>query len=137
MRKIFIIVTLGRYLFKVGVSVYSLFLSPHISYKDTHDCKMNSVSFMSFIVDIVAFVHNLIVFTILIYLLKNYHYREYKLKRKGLYLYFSILYLNFVTYTMIQTFMNFCVDYQIHTKNGLEPCTNNIHNCNTLLLSEG
>ena len=72
---------------------------------------MNVVGYITLTVDWIAFTHNLVVFSYLAFQLKRYHRREYKLKRNGLVMYFSIIYVNFIVYSIVQTFMVFCTDF--------------------------
>ena len=108
MRKAFILLTFCRYTFRLTMTILKIIKANSID----ASCDINEFGIVSLTVDGVAFLHNLTVFFILICQLKRYHHYEYKLKKNGLCMYFTVIYLNFMLYSIDQSFMTFCVDYR-------------------------
>lgn len=103
MRQLFILITICRYLFRFIMTVLKIIFQSSAT-------QTNNIGGVNLVADSVAFAHNLIVFIILMYELRGFHRREYRLKRNGLCIYFSVLWLNFIVCALGQSFMTFCID---------------------------
>lgn len=113
MRKFFIIVSAARYALWVGMKIYEQVDS---SLLDVATCSMNTYGYITTFLDVSSFVHSFTVFCYLACLLKQHHRAEYRLKRNGLWMYFSVLYLNFMVNKLDSTFTVLCGDEETAAK---------------------